>query len=238
MTALHAVPQTGQGFTSFNLGQTKGQRFEARTQGQHNALEVCLNPAFPFVLLTGPAGTGKTLMGMASGMYLHDSRQHGISNVVLTRAAIAAENLGYLPGDEHEKTAPYMEAMLDLLPDVGKFAIQGMNIPDFIQTRAVAFLRGKTFHNTYVLLDEAQNCTQGLLELVCTRLGESSKLVICASENQCDLPHGQKSGLPWLTKLLESEWPGSIVRLTSADVQRSEAVRRFVAASERLKTAA
>ena len=81
MTALHAVPNTGHGFTGFNLGQTNGQRFSARTQGQNNALEACLNPALPFGLMTGPAGTGKTLMGMAAAMHLRESRQHGINNI-------------------------------------------------------------------------------------------------------------------------------------------------------------
>jgi phosphate starvation-inducible PhoH-like protein len=185
------------------------------------------------VLGIGPAGTGKTFLAMAMGVALLTQKR--VSRIILTRPAVeAGERLGFLPGDLYDKIHPYLRPLYDALyhmvdPDrVAKLVERGT-----IEVAPLAYMRGRTLNDSFVILDEAQNSTTEQMKMFLTRLGFDSKAVITGDVTQIDLPSGRASGLIEAAQVLR-EVPGvGIVRFTERDVVRHELVQKIVLAYER-----
>ncbi|MCA9407294.1 MAG: PhoH family protein, partial [Candidatus Omnitrophica bacterium] len=183
----------------------------------------------------GPAGTGKTYLAMA--MAVNAFKKGLVRRIILTRPAIeAGESLGFLPGDMVEKVSPYLRPLYDALYDMmaaGKvedFTDQGV-----IEVAPLAFMRGRTLNDAFVILDEAQNCTPFQMKMFLTRLGFDSKAVITGDLTQSDLPKGKNNGLAHAVKILENINEIQFVYLTADDVVRHELVQRIIEAYEREK---
>ena len=185
------------------------------------------------VLGIGPAGTGKTFLAMAMGVALLSQKR--VSRIILTRPAVeAGERLGFLPGDLYDKIHPYLRPLYDALyhmvdPDrVAKLVERGT-----IEVAPLAYMRGRTLNDSFVILDEAQNSTTEQMKMFLTRLGFDSKAVITGDVTQIDLPSGRASGLIEAAQVLR-EVPGvGIVRFSERDVVRHELVQKIVLAYER-----
>jgi phosphate starvation-inducible PhoH-like protein len=185
------------------------------------------------VLGIGPAGTGKTFLAMAMGVALLSQKR--VSRIILTRPAVeAGERLGFLPGDLYDKIHPYLRPLYDALyhmvdPDrVAKLVERGT-----IEVAPLAYMRGRTLNDAFVILDEAQNSTTEQMKMFLTRLGFDSKAVITGDVTQIDLPTGRASGLIEAAQVLR-EVPGvEIVRFTERDVVRHELVQKIILAYER-----
>lgn len=179
-------------------------------------------------LAIGPAGTGKTYLAVASA--LKDLISRKFSRIILTRPAVeAGENLGFLPGSFIEKVNPYLrplyDALFDMLPNekVSKYIETGV-----IEIAPLAFMRGRTLNDSFIILDEAQNTTHTQLKMLLTRLGENSKAVVTGDITQIDLPATIISGLVEVQKILKGLEGVQFVYLTNEDVVRNEYVRRIV----------
>ena len=185
------------------------------------------------VLGIGPAGTGKTFLAMAMGVALLSQKR--VSRIILTRPAVeAGERLGFLPGDLYDKIHPYLRPLYDALyhmvdPDrVAKLVERGT-----IEVAPLAYMRGRTLNDSFVILDEAQNSTTEQMKMFLTRLGFDSKAVITGDVTQIDLPSGRASGLIEAAQVLR-EVPGvEMVRFTERDVVRHELVQKIILAYER-----
>lgn len=182
----------------------------------------------------GPAGTGKTFLAVASAVAHFRQRQY--DRIILCRPAVEAggEKIGFLPGDIREKIDPYMQPLYD--------ALRELTPPDqlarWFERRSVeisplAFMRGRTLKNAFIILDEAQNAAPVQMKMFLTRLGEGSKMVVCGDESQIDLPGGARSGLTEAMHLTENMPGVAQIRFVSADVIRHPLVRRIVEAYER-----
>jgi phosphate starvation-inducible PhoH-like protein len=185
------------------------------------------------VLGIGPAGTGKTFLAMAMGVALLSQKR--VARIILTRPAVeAGERLGFLPGDLYDKIHPYLRPLYDALyhmvdPDsVAKLVERGI-----IEVAPLAYMRGRTLNDSFVILDEAQNSTTEQMKMFLTRLGFDSKAVITGDVTQIDLPSGRVSGLIEAAQVLR-EVPGvEMVRFTERDVVRHELVQKIILAYER-----
>ncbi len=172
---------------------TRGQKIRAKTKNQHKMLDVSQKSDIIFAI--GPAGTGKTYTAVAIAVMALKNRE--VRKVILTRPAVeAGENLGFLPGDLKEKIDPYLRPLYDALEDM----IPGDKLKSMVESRTVeiaplAFMRGRTLDNCYVILDEAQNSTELQLKMFLTRMGPNAKLIITGDLTQIDLPKKQQSGL-------------------------------------------
>jgi phosphate starvation-inducible PhoH-like protein len=181
----------------------------------------------------GPAGTGKTYLAVA---FAAQCLERGlVERIILSRPAVeAGERLGFLPGDMREKVDPYLrplyDALYDVLPPekVERDLEQGV-----IEIAPLAFMRGRTLANAFVILDEAQNTTSMQMKMFLTRLGENSKMVVTGDPSQIDLPHGMASGLEEAVSLLAGVAGIAAVRFTSADVVRRDLVTKIVEAYDR-----
>lgn len=181
----------------------------------------------------GPAGTGKTYLAVA---YAAHCLERGIvERIILSRPAVeAGERLGFLPGDMREKVDPYLRPLYDALYDVlPPEKVERDLETGVIEIAPLAFMRGRTLANAYVILDEAQNTTSMQMKMFLTRLGENSKMVITGDPSQVDLPAGQKSGLDEAVRLLAGVEGIEVVRFTSSDVVRRDLVARIVEAYDR-----
>ena len=180
----------------------------------------------------GPAGTGKTYLGVAVGVSLYLNGV--VDKIVLTRPAVeAGERLGFLPGDMKEKVDPYMQPLYDALQD----CLTGRQITKMIDDKTIeiaplAFMRGRTLSHSFVVLDEAQNATEMQMKMFLTRLGENSKMVITGDTTQIDLPRGVKSGLISALGILKSVEGISFALFNSNDVVRHHMVTRIIKAYE------
>ncbi len=180
----------------------------------------------------GPAGTGKTYLAMA--MAVNALRKQIVSRIILARPAVeAGENLGFLPGDLNAKVSPYLRPLYDALYDM----VEVNNIQTYIDRGIIevvplAYMRGRTLNNSFIVLDEAQNSTPEQMKMFLTRLGFDSKTVITGDITQSDLPHGQESGLIQVTRILEGIPGISFVRLSGEDVVRHELVLDIIRAYE------
>jgi phosphate starvation-inducible protein PhoH and related proteins len=185
------------------------------------------------VLGIGPAGTGKTFLAMAMGVALLTQKR--VSRIILTRPAVeAGERLGFLPGDLYDKIHPYLRPLYDALyhlvdPDrVAKLVERGT-----IEVAPLAYMRGRTLNDSFVILDEAQNSTTEQMKMFLTRLGFDSKAVITGDVTQIDLPSGRASGLIEAAQVLREVEGVGIVRFSERDVVRHELVQKIVLAYER-----
>ena len=209
---------------------TPTKTVRAKTQGQRRYLEAIDTSTITFGI--GPAGTGKTYLAVAKAVNALYAKQ--VSRIILTRPAVeAGERLGFLPGTLSEKIDPYLRPLFD--------ALQEMLEPDIlaklmessvIEVAPLAYMRGRTLNDSFVILDEAQNTTGEQMKMFLTRLGFNSKMVITGDTTQVDLPGG-KSGLTIATTILSDVEGLKVERLTSKDVVRHELVTRIVEAYER-----
>ncbi len=202
----------------------------AKTVGQKKYLDAIRKHDVTFGI--GPAGTGKTYLAVA--MSLAALREGKVSRIILTRPAVeAGEALGFLPGDLYEKIMPYLrplhDALHDMLPadDVQKQTERGV-----IEIAPLAYMRGRTLNNAFIILDEAQNATTEQMFMFLTRLGASSKAVITGDETQIDLPHHRPSGLLEAHRALRHIEGIAIVEFSRRDVVRHQLVQRIIAAYE------
>lgn len=200
----------------------------AKTPGQHRYVEAMALHDVVFGI--GPAGSGKTYLAMAAALTAMHRRE--VKRIVLTRPAVeAGEHLGFLPGDLTEKVSPYLRPLYDAMRDLvdeEKFA--RLMERGQIEVAPLAFMRGRTLANAFVILDEAQNCTVDQMLMLLTRLGDHSRMVVTGDPSQSDLPRGQGSGLAHAVQILEGIQGIGIVRLEIEDVVRHPLVGRIIAA--------
>ncbi len=193
------------------------RRVKPRSDNQQRLMEAIEEHALTLAL--GPAGTGKTYLAISAAVDAYDAGD--IDRIILTRPAIeAGESLGYLPGDMHEKMAPYLRPLYDALSDrLGAKRLRQMIGDGDIEIAPVGFMRGRTLNNAFVLIDEAQNCTYAQLKMILSRLGWHSTMVVTGDPDQSDLLEGM-SGLADIARRLETHDRIAVVRLTDKDIVR------------------
>ncbi len=210
-----------------------GKPIKAKTRNQKRMIEVCDMNDIVFAL--GPAGTGKTYTAVAIAVRALKNKL--IKKIVLTRPAVeAGENLGFLPGDLKEKVDPYLRPLYDALDDM--LPMDKLNF--FMENRVIeiaplAFMRGRTLDNAYIILDEAQNATPLQLKMFLTRLGPSAKCIITGDLSQVDLPHHQRSGLRQAVDILDGVDGISVINLTTEDVVRHRLVKEIIKAYDKIE---
>lgn len=208
-------------------GVGEGGLPSARTETQQVYMDLMQESELVFA--AGPAGTGKTYLAVAAAVRaLRDGK---VQRLVLTRPAVeAGENLGFLPGDLEEKIDPYLRPLFDALNDLlGPAATRRMRDMDMIEIAPLAFMRGRTFNDSFVILDEAQNATHVQMKMFLTRLGEGTRAVVTGDISQTDLPKG-RSGLADAMHRLEGVQGIGGVVFHRSDVQRSRLVERIIEA--------
>jgi len=207
---------------------TSKRHISSRSKNQADYLRALCNDGLVFAL--GPAGTGKTYLAVAAAV----SRlmKGEIDRVVLSRPAVeAGEQLGFLPGDLREKVDPYLRPLYDAFHDMMPRSEVIKRMADgAIEVAPLAFMRGRTLSNAFVILDEAQNTTSVQMKMFLTRLGENASMVVTGDLSQVDLPHGTRSGLRDATEILAGEKGISIVHLDDGDVMRHPLVTQIVRA--------
>ena len=203
----------------------------ARTNGQKEYLKAVLNNDVVFAI--GPAGTGKTYQGVASAV--SSLKKKEVSKIVITRPVVeAGERLGFLPGDLKEKVDPYLTPLYDALNDMlPKDKLKKYLADKTIEIAPLAYMRGRTLHNSFMILDEAQNATQGQMKMFLTRLGVTSKAIITGDVTQIDLPSSDQSGLMQVSKILNKVKGIEFVNFTSKDVVRHKLVKNIINAYEK-----
>ncbi len=209
----------------------KGRPIKPRTVGQHSYVEAIRKNTVVFGI--GPAGTGKTFLAVATAVSALRSKQ--ISRIVLTRPAVeAGEKLGFLPGDLQTKIDPYLRPLYDALFEMfGSDGYTRYIERGTIEIAPLAYMRGRTLDDAFIILDEAQNTTGEQMKMLLTRLGNNSKLVVTGDLTQTDLPRGAVSGLAEAAKVLEHTEDIAIHRFTDRDVVRHPLVKRIILAYER-----
>jgi phosphate starvation-inducible PhoH-like protein len=203
---------------------------QARTAGQRRLLQAMRE--HEVVLAVGPAGTGKTFLAIAAALSALHRRE--VKRIVLTRPAVeAGERLGFLPGDLTEKVSPYLRPLYDALRDLmDPDRFERMQERGQIEVAPLAFMRGRTLANSFVILDEAQNCTPEQVQMLLTRMGHDARIVVTGDPSQSDLPRGQRSGLAHAVRVLTGVEGVGVVQLELADVVRHPLVGRIIAAYE------
>ena len=211
----------------------KGRLIKARTVNQREMVKQSKVNDMLFAI--GPAGTGKTYTAVA--LAVRALKQKHVRRIILTRPAVeAGEHLGFLPGDLKEKLDPYLQplydALLDMVPPekLADYTEQGI-----IQIAPLAFMRGRTLDNAFVILDEAQNATESQIKMFLTRMGKSAKFVITGDVTQIDLPKHQPSGLVLAEKILQKMDDISFVQLDERDVIRHRLVKKIIKAFNKPK---
>ena len=210
--------------------KTRKKRVEPRTDAQKAYVRALFEKELAFGI--GPAGTGKTYLAVAVGVSMF--LEGHVDRIVLSRPAVeAGEKLGYLPGDMKDKVDPYMQPLYDALNDF----LPGKQVAKLIEEKRIeiaplAFMRGRTLSNAFVVLDEAQNATSMQMKMFLTRLGEGSRMVITGDRTQIDLPRGVASGLTDAERLLKSIPKISFSYFTSKDVVRHPLVAAIIEAYE------
>jgi phosphate starvation-inducible protein PhoH and related proteins len=209
---------------------TRGIVVRARTANQKRLVEAAESSDLVFAI--GPAGTGKTYTAVAIAVRALKNKE--VRKIIITRPAVeAGENLGFLPGDLKEKIDPYLRPIYDALDDM----IPAEKLKLYIENRTIeiaplAYMRGRTLNNAFILLDEAQNTTPMQMKMFLTRMGPQSKAIITGDRSQIDLPHRQKSGLVESTDILKNIKGITFVELDGRDVVRHRLVRAIITAYE------
>lgn len=214
---------------STQVVNVRGRTIRAQTAGQKKYVDAIDKHTIVFGI--GPAGTGKTYLAVA--MAVNALRSKEVNRIILTRPAVeAGENLGFLPGTLNDKIDPYLRPLYDAMRDM----MEGEKVRRLLDTGVVevaplAYMRGRTLNNAFVILDEAQNTTAEQMKMFLTRLGAGSKMVITGDATQVDLPGGKKSGLAVARRVLEGKNDDIVFKnLTSADVVRHSLVTAIVEA--------
>ena len=211
-----------------------GKAIVPRTKNQKKLVDLSTNNDVVFAI--GPAGTGKTYTAVA--LAVRALKLGIVSRIILTRPAVeAGESLGFLPGDLKEKIDPYLRPLYDALDDM----IHPEKLGHYMQNRIIevaplAFMRGRTLDNSFIILDEAQNTTETQLKMFLTRLGPSAKCIITGDLSQIDLPRNQRSGLVRSLDILDNIEGIGILRLTSGDVVRHRLVKQIIDAYDKAGT--
>lgn len=207
-----------------------GRPVKPKTLGQKAYVDAIREKMVVFGV--GPAGTGKTYLAMA--MAITAFRNDEVGRIILTRPAIeAGEKLGFLPGDLQSKIDPYLRPLYDALYQImGAESFQKNMEKGLIEVAPLAYMRGRTLDNAFIILDEAQNTTPAQMKMFLTRIGFGSKVIITGDSSQKDLPSGQKSGLEMALQVLTKVEGISICQLTSKDVVRHPLVQKIVQAYE------
>ena len=209
----------------------KGKPIKAKTVGQQNYMKAIQKNTI--TIGVGPAGTGKTYLAVAAAVAAFRERQ--VNRIILTRPAVeAGERLGFLPGDLQNKVDPYLRPLYDALFDMlGAETFQKYQERGSIEVAPLAYMRGRTLDDSFIILDEAQNTTREQMKMFLTRLGFGSKIVITGDVTQIDLPDDKVSGLKDAVRVLENVKDIAICRLTSADVVRHALVQEIINAYEK-----
>ncbi len=199
-----------------------------RSKSQYEYVSAMRN--YDVVLAIGPAGTGKTYLAMAAA--ISDLLRKRVSRIILTRPAVeAGESLGFLPGDLYEKVTPYIRPLHDALFDMlDADRVNSMMEQGLIEIAPLAYMRGRTLNDAFIILDEAQNSTCEQMKMFLTRLGRSSKVVVTGDITQIDLPSSRKSGLVFISSVLKDVEGLKIVNFTEKDVVRHPLVRKILEA--------
>ncbi|MBS5427868.1 MAG: PhoH family protein [Oscillospiraceae bacterium] len=208
----------------------KGRPVKAKTLGQQRYMKAISKNTI--TIGVGPAGTGKTYLAVAAAVAAF--REKAVNRIILTRPAVeAGERLGFLPGDLQNKVDPYLRPLYDALYDMlGAETYQKYLERGNIEVAPLAYMRGRTLDDSFIILDEAQNTTREQMKMFLTRLGFGSKIVITGDITQIDLPSDKVSGLKDAVRILDNVPDIAICRLTASDVVRHALVQRIIAAYE------
>ena len=187
------------------------------------------------MLSIGPAGTGKTYLAIAMAVVAFKNKE--VSRIILTRPAVeAGEKLGFLPGDLQNKVDPYLRPLYDALYDfLGTENFQKLMERGAIEVAPLAYMRGRTLSEAFIILDEAQNCTVEQMKMFLTRFGEGSKVVVTGDVTQIDLPKEKESGLIHAVHVLKDVEGLKIIKLTGRDIVRHDMVQKIIKAYERFE---
>lgn len=209
----------------------KGKPIKPKTIGQKQYVEAIRKNTI--TIAVGPAGTGKTYLAVAEAVNAFRAKQ--VNRIILTRPAVeAGEKLGFLPGDLQQKIDPYLRPLYDALFDMlGAENFQKCQERGDIEVAPLAYMRGRTLDDSFIILDEAQNTTSEQMKMFLTRLGFNSKAVVTGDITQIDLPDGKKSGLKDAVRILKNIEDIAISRLTGKDVVRHRLVQEIIKAYER-----
>ena len=209
----------------------KGKPIKAKTVGQQKYMKAIAKNTV--TIGVGPAGTGKTYLAVAAAVAAF--RERTVNRIVLTRPAVeAGERLGFLPGDLQNKVDPYLRPLYDALYEMlGAETFQKYQERGSIEVAPLAYMRGRTLDDSFIILDEAQNTTREQMKMFLTRLGFGSKIVITGDITQIDLPEDKTSGLKDAIRVLDGVKDIAICRLTAADVVRHALVQEIISAYER-----
>ena len=209
----------------------KGKPIKPKTLGQQKYIESIRKNTI--VISIGPAGTGKTYLAVAEAVAAF--REHRVNRIIITRPAVeAGEKLGFLPGDLQQKVDPYLRPIYDALFDMlGPESFQRYQERGNIEVAPLAYMRGRTLDDSFIILDEAQNTTPEQMKMFLTRLGFNSKMVVTGDITQIDLPDVKKSGLLEASKVLKGVDDIEIIKFTQKDIVRHQLVQRIVKAYEK-----
>nr|WP_313816829.1 PhoH family protein [Citricoccus sp.] len=218
------------GLLSASILSSRGRQIRPKTANQQHYVESIDQNTITFGL--GPAGTGKTYLAMAKAVQALQAKE--VNRIILTRPAVeAGERLGYLPGSLSEKIDPYLRPLYDALHDmVEPESIPRLMADGTIEVAPLAYMRGRTLNDAFIILDEAQNTTVEQMKMFLTRLGFGSHMVVTGDTSQVDLPRGTHSGLAESVSILEGVEDIAVIRLQSVDVVRHRLVSRIVDAYE------
>ncbi len=211
---------------SFNILSNRGRTIRPKTLNQKRYVDAIDQHTIVFGI--GPAGTGKTYLAVAKAVQALQSKQ--ISRIILTRPAVeAGERLGFLPGTLYDKIDPYLRPLYDALHDmIDPDSIPRLMTAGTIEVAPLAYMRGRTLNDAFIILDEAQNTTAEQMKMFLTRLGFGSRMVVTGDVTQTDLPGGTRSGLGEVEQILDGIDDVAFLRLTSADVVRHRLVGEIV----------
>ncbi|MBQ5926352.1 MAG: PhoH family protein [Clostridia bacterium] len=219
-------------FTSGVVAIThRGKQIKSKTLGQKQYVDAIKKNTVVFGV--GPAGTGKTYLAVCLAVTAFKSKQ--VEKIILTRPAVeAGEKLGFLPGDLQTKVDPYLRPLYDALQEMlGTETYAKLMERGVIEVAPLAYMRGRTLSNSFIILDEAQNTTKEQMKMFLTRMGEGSKTVVTGDVTQVDLPDGKKSGLVHATQILKDIDGIAVCKLTDKDVVRHPLVMRIIRAYEK-----
>lgn len=229
-----SLQESGMSYAEQNVSRdvicftSRGKPIKAKTIGQKEYVNSIRQKDVVFAI--GPAGTGKTYIAVAMAVSAFKNKE--VQKIILARPAVeAGENLGFLPGDLQEKVDPYLRPLYDGLYDIlGRENALRLKEKEAIEVVPLAYMRGRTLDDAFIILDEAQNTTQEQMKMFLTRMGFGSKVVVTGDVTQIDLPKGRKSGLTEAAKILKNVKGIDFCYLKDVDVVRHEMVRRIIKA--------